>query len=129
MTSRERSGSEGFAAVDALVALLVLSVVLMMSFQALHQAGRVALAAAETRRAETRLSALLQTSPRDFDVHEGAGDGFTWRVETDATGAERPIEVCRRAASLHSEASGRTYKAATLETCPSPVDAPTTDTP
>lgn len=111
----------GYAAVDALVALMIISVTLIMSFQALQQADRTAKAALEARRAQTLLAYLLETTPRAFAEREGEGEGFTWRVETDATGAERPIEVCHLRAVLHSQASGRTYAAATLQTCPEPA--------
>jgi hypothetical protein len=108
----------GYAAVDALVALLILSTTLIMSFQALQQAGRTAQAAGEARRAQSLITFLLETSPRVLETRQGQQDGFSWRFETDATGAERPIEVCRRSVTLQSQASGRTYAAATLETCP-----------
>lgn len=115
---RTWAGDGGYAAVDALVALLILSSTLIMSFQALQQAGRTANAAGEARRAQTLLVYLLETSPRVLEPREGEVEGFSWRVEMDATGAERPIEVCRRSATLHARTSGRTYAAATLETCP-----------
>ncbi|WP_340643888.1 hypothetical protein [Phenylobacterium sp.] len=110
--------ASGYAAVDALVALMIISMTLIMSFKAMAQAGQTTAAATEVRRAEALLSYLLESTPRGYEVAAGRTDGFAWRVELDATGAERPVEVCRRAASLTSVDSGRTYKAATLETCP-----------
>ena len=116
-----RSGERGYAAVDALMALLILSMALIMSFQALQQAGKVSVAAWEVRRADTLLSYLIQTTPPSFEVKTGQDQGFDWRVETDATGAARPIEICRRSVTLHGLASGRTFAAATLQVCPVPI--------
>lgn len=108
----------GFAAVDALVALSIIAVAMVLSFEALTQASRAASAALEVRRAETLLRNVLEAAPRTYDTSGGASGGFTWRVDTQATGAERPIAICRRAAALRHVASGRGYEASTLETCP-----------
>ena len=116
--ARTGEAADGYAAVDALVALMIITMTLIMSFKAMAQAGQTTAAASEVRRAEALLSYLLETTPRSYEVATGRTDGFSWRVELDATGAERPVEVCRRAASLTAIASGRSYKAATLETCP-----------
>ncbi len=97
---------------------MIISLALAMSYQILQQARQAATVAWEARRADTLLRFLLETSPRSLDVRTGATDGFSWRVQTDSTGAETPIQICRRSAMLHAAGSGRTYQAATLETCP-----------
>jgi hypothetical protein len=111
-------GDAGYAAVDALVALTIISGALVGSYQVLQQARAISDTASEARRAEARLRSLLEATPRDMTVRSGDDEGFRWRMVTEVTGADRPIAVCRRAATLVSDTSGRAYSAATLETCP-----------
>jgi len=113
-----QTAEAGYAAVDALVALLILSVTLIMSFQALQQAKRLSQATLEVRQAQTLATWLMETGPRSYEVATGSSGAFTWRLSTDATGAARPIEVCHREVTLTSSVSGRIFKAATLEVCP-----------
>lgn len=121
---RPRSGrwpdgdEAGYALADALVAVLILSMTLVLSLRALGQAREAADVAWEVRRAQALLAHLMEAAPHRYAPSAGESDGFTWTVETAITGAERPIEVCRRAVSVHSARSGRDYAAATLETCP-----------
>jgi len=110
--------SDGYALTDALVAMLILSTTLVLGLTALGQARQVADAAWEARRAEALVSYLLETAPHTYASTAGNNGAFAWTVETTGTGAERPIEVCRRAVALRAVRSGRTYGAATLETCP-----------
>jgi len=105
-----------------MTAMLVLALTTTLSLQALRVARDAADRTRELRGAEALLGALLADGPRRFGVVEGRDAGFGWRLETQATGAERPIELCRRAAELRSERSGRVYAAVTLETCP-PAEA------
>ena len=104
--------------IDALVAMLMLALSLGLAQQALGRARDVADVALETRRAQTLLTGLIERGTPSFAVQDGESDGFRWRVETTTTGAERPIEVCRRAVSLENLRTGRAYRAATLEACP-----------
>lgn len=113
-----RGGSEGYALTDALVAMLVLSLTLVMSLRAIGQARDAAEVAWEVRRADALIAHLLQAAPHSFEASAGSSDGFAWTVATTMTGAERPVEVCRRAVSVQYRPSGRLYGAATLETCP-----------
>jgi len=108
----------GFALTDALVAMLILSMTLVLSLSALGQARDVAEVAWETRRAQSLLSHLIESAPHRFEASAGSSDGFTWAVETTTTGADRPVAVCRRAVTLENRLSGRSYQAATLEACP-----------
>lgn len=113
-----RRMSAGHAVVDSLVALMILSLASILSFRAVLQADRVATFARETRVAQTLLDDLMRTAPRSFVDAGGEARGFNWTVETRRTGAERPIEVCRRRVVVVNGESGRRYWAATLETCP-----------
>lgn len=112
------AGDPGYALTDALVAMLILSLALVLSLRALGQAREVAEVAWEVRRADSLIAHLIEAAPHSYETSTGANDGFRWTVETAITGAERPIEVCRRAVGLTNLRSGRAYAAATLETCP-----------
>jgi hypothetical protein len=114
---RQADDEGGYALADALVAMLILTVVLIMSLRGLGQARDAGDLAWEARRANSLLAHLIEDAPHRYEVSTGTTDGFSWQVETTGTGAERPIEVCRRAVTLASR-TGRTYRAATLEACP-----------
>lgn len=114
----KRSAEAGYALTDALVAMLILSLTLVMSMRALDRARAAAGAAWEARRADSLIGHLIEAAPHRYASSGGVSDGFAWRVETTITGAERPVAICRRAVSLQSQASGRHFEAATLETCP-----------
>ncbi|TAJ28467.1 hypothetical protein [Bosea sp. (in: a-proteobacteria)] len=100
---------------------MILALGLILSLQAVTQARHAAAMAWEVRRAHTLLTHLMESAPRSFDEQQGDSDGFSWRVEVQLTGAERPVEVCRRSTTLTNIRSGRNYSAATLEACP-PAD-------
>jgi Tfp pilus assembly protein PilV len=112
------ANSDGYALTDALIAMLILSTSLVLGLSALSQARRVADVARETRRAKVLVAYLLEAAPHTYGSSAGTRGGFAWTVETTATGAERPIEICHRAVALRASGSGRTYGAATLEPCP-----------
>jgi hypothetical protein len=111
-------GDAGYALIDALTALLILSMALVFSLRAASQARFAADQAREVRAAQVLLAQLLETGPRSFEDAAGDADVFSWRVETRSTGADQPIAVCHRAVVLTSHRTKRTYQAATLETCP-----------
>lgn len=113
--------ADGFAAVDALAALSIISVSTIAGLAVVQQAEKVAGRAAEVRRAHTLMDFLLAAAPRSFESASGAEDEFSWRVETAPVGADRPVAICRRAIVVQSLASGRVYDTATLETCPEPT--------
>lgn len=116
---RDRGGERGYAVVDAMVALMILSVAAILSFRAVETARQAAASAWEVRRAQALLSHLMDTGPRTYTPSAGERDGFRWRLETSITAADRPVEICRRTVSLSHLRTRRTYDAATLETCPS----------
>lgn len=113
--------SEGHAAVDAMVAMLILAMTIVLSMRAVEQSHRAAAMAQEVAAATTLLAELMQEGPRTFQPATGSRDGFTWVVQTGLTGGDRPVEVCHRAVTLHSQRTSKTYAASSLETCP-PAD-------
>lgn len=104
-----------------MVALLIFAMTMILSLRAMEQARRSADIALEVRTADGLLKDLMQESPDDLAPSQGSADGFDWTLVTEITGAERPIAVCRRAARLINQASGRKYQASSFITCPPEV--------
>jgi hypothetical protein len=104
--------------VDALVALTILAMTLGLSLVAADRAIRAARLANEIRQADALLRDILISGPRSLRPLSGATADYAWTVETQVTGADRPIEVCRRYVQLTSLRSTRHYWASTSETCP-----------
>jgi hypothetical protein len=121
-----QAAEAGFAAIDALTALAILSVTLGLAVQAVDTARRTALAALEARRAEAALDGLLGPQARALGVTTGAWPGFDWSLQVEpldpATDAS-PSRLCRRALALTARPSGRVYRASTVGPCPRPEAA------
>lgn len=109
---------DGYALIDALTALMIFSMALVFSLQAVARARLSADQATEVAQAHQLLAWLIETGPRSFTDSSGVAQGFTWRIETRSTGAERPIAVCHRQAFVTNLLSHRAYQAETQETCP-----------
>lgn len=118
-----RDLTDGHVVVDSMVALMILALAIILGLQAVQQAGRVARLAQEVRRANALLNDLMLDGPRSLQAVAGTTDDFSWSIETQITGAERPIEVCRRLATLVNRTSSRRYSASSLETCPTGAGA------
>lgn len=115
---RAVAGSDGFAAVDALVALTILAATIALSLEAATNAAHAAAAADEVRRADTLLQYLLQSRQTG---EAGHSDRFTWSVDVTplaAPQAGHALELCRHAAEAREPRSGRRYTLATLAICP-----------
>ena len=118
---RDRAAeADGFAAVDALVALTIISTTLILSLGAAETARRASVSAAETRRANELLQYLIDAAPSRIGAASGRASGFDWRVEVRAAaGAHAPtLQVCDRSAQLISRQSGRRYALASARLCP-----------
>ena len=114
-----QSAQDGFAAVDAMVALTILASTVVLCLAAVQGAGRINAAAAETHRAEGELRYLLDVSPRAVGAVSGQDGGFSWRVRTEPERESRQgtAQICARTATARSQTSGRTYTLATAEVC------------
>jgi hypothetical protein len=119
------SSSDGFAAVDAMIALTIISTVVVLSLAALQTAHRASLTVAESRRARVELQYLLDNAPRALGVQNGTAGGFNWQVSTAAAGeaSHSGARICDRAVQLTNLSSGRRYGLATAEICPPPPPA------
>lgn len=116
--TRDSSAADGFAAVDALVALTILATTIALSLEAATTAAQAAAAANEVRQANTLLQYLLQSRASD---DAGRSEQFAWRVEvkaSDAAQAGSPFQLCRHAAVARGRRSGRSYALVTLTACP-----------
>jgi hypothetical protein len=111
----------GFAAVDALVALMILAATITLSLRAVETARRAALGADEMRQATQMLRGLLDTPVAPPGALAGQTPVFLWRVETRA-GAAIPgaagATICARAASVTSRRDGRRFALDGAEICP-----------
>lgn len=115
---------EGFAAVDALVAVTILSSSLALSLMAAQVGGRASRSAAETRDAEMLLRRNLEATAGQAGVWTGRDQGLDWRVEAHvsdaasatAAGPARLAAPCVRSGSAKA-AGGRTYRLATVDIC------------
>jgi hypothetical protein len=116
-TSRDRRDA-GYVAVDAMVALLIVALTVILSLTVAERAGRAAQLAQDTRQADSLLRDLLVSGPRSLQMVSGVTGGYQWSIETQITGADRPIEVCRRFVQIASPAPVRRYWASTMEPCP-----------
>ncbi|WP_165189883.1 hypothetical protein [Caulobacter soli] len=111
-------GQEGFAAVDALVAVTILSSSLALSLMAVQVGARASRSAGETRDAELLLRERLESTTGEAGVWSGHDQGLDWRVEAHVAGDTSPHRAtpCVRTASAKA-ASGRIYRIATVDTC------------
>jgi hypothetical protein len=113
------TGQGGFAAVDALVAVTILSSTLALSLTAAEIGTRASRTAGETRDAELMLRGRLEDTAGQIGVWSGHAQGLDWRVEAhlpDNAVAQRG-GPCVRTALAKSMRSGRTYRVATADTC------------
>jgi hypothetical protein len=112
------AASEGYAAVDALVALTILAATVVFSLAALHSGRRVADSALEARAATELLRQLLDQPP--FSGQKSGQDRlFTWQVITQppvlAVGA---AALCRRDAKVAARRTSRRYALSSASICP-----------
>ena len=117
---RTADDADGFAAVDALVALTILSTTLILSLGAAETARRASVSAAETRQASELLHYLIDATPGRIGAASGRASGFDWRVDVRVSAAAHGpvLQLCDRSARLTSRQSGRRYALASARICP-----------
>lgn len=120
---RRRLGARpGYAAVDALVALMILASTLVCSVSATHGSRLAADAALDLRRANELAGYLLDTAPTTPGQTVGEADGFTWtRVVSEPVNAFGPGAICERRVVLTGVRDHRQYDARSNAVCPAPV--------
>ncbi len=114
-----RDPEAGYAAIDALVALMILASVLVCSVSATHGSRTAADAALELRKANELVGYLLETSPTTPGETTGEADGFTWtRVVADPVDTFGPSAICERQVVLTGVRDKRRFEARTNAVCP-----------
>ena len=114
------TGREGFAAVDALVALTLLALTISLALQGMTSARRLASRAVELRQAGALLQYLVDAGARDPGEQSGVLDPFQWRLEVKARPAdpETPaLRMCTRTAIVTHTPSRRQYRLVGLDFC------------
>ncbi len=113
--------SPGFAAIDALVALVILSTTIAFTLSALDTARRDATMTAETPTAAILLRDRMEQPSFETGLTLGRTEGFDWRAEVRPVGrASDVLKSCARSVELRSLATGRRYAASTAVPCPRP---------
>jgi hypothetical protein len=118
--ARSWNGGEGFAAVDALVALTVLALTISLSLQSLETARRLAARTVEIRQASALLQYLVDAGAREPGDRTGVQDRLRWRlvVAVEPDNSQAPaLKLCRRTATVTDAGSRRTYRLESLEFC------------
>lgn len=117
-------GAEGYAAVDALVALMILASTLVCAVSATHGSRLAADAALQLRRANELSAYLLETSPSEPGATSGEVDGFAWRREvTEPIETFGPGAICERRVVLTSLRDQRRFSARTNAVCPATLQS------
>jgi hypothetical protein len=111
---------EGFAAVDAMIALAILAGAVVLSLAAMRTTARLNAAAAETHRAAAELRYLMDHAPHGVGAVAGQDAAFGWHVRTEPEPETRTgqAQLCARTATARSLVSGRAFALATAEVCP-----------
>lgn len=111
-TGLNQSGAseDGYAAVDALVALTILASTLLLAIGASSVAEHASATAAEEQRAGDLMQFLVETPGASAEVHTGRTNDFEWVVEvTRETAPVAGLAICAHRVALTNRASGRRY--------------------
>ena len=109
---------EGTIMVDALVAVVIISLMIAMCTTAIQIAAHAGRHARETRQAGATLAAVIDTTPRIAGTYSGTRDGFRYKVEVE----EQKTSISRYCL-LHAQVSAtRSYRLDAARWC-QPVGA------
>jgi hypothetical protein len=109
-------------AVDALVALTILSSTIVFALAATEQGQHAARSALEMRRAGDLLTYVAETSRTASGVVSGQTDAFLWRVNIDDPLPSSASEsMCAHRVTVTSRLTDRSYSLRTDEICPTQV--------
>jgi hypothetical protein len=111
-------GSRGYAALEALMAMLLLSLSLSFGLAAYGQARRAADAALEIDRARGLIDDLLAGDADRLGAESGVSGRFSWTRDLQKTASGGLVEICRRSVSVVNARTGRRYAMARLQACP-----------
>lgn len=109
---------EGYLLVDAVVALMILSTVLVLSFASLQVAQNLAGRSEEMRRADLILNTVMLDGENALEPSHGETDGFAWFLTVAPTAVVHPVSLCDRRVVVQNLQTARSFEAATLAPCP-----------
>ncbi len=96
---------EGTIMIDALVAVVIISLMIAMCSTTIHIAVHAWRNSRQTRQAQATLAALIDSTPRTAGQYTGVRDGFRYKVEV---GEQKTL--FSRYCTLHAEVMvGRTF--------------------
>lgn len=123
-SSGHREEEDGYAAVDALVALMILASTLVCAISATHSSRAAADMALEIRRANELAGYLLEVSPTTPGETVGQAEGFDWRrivgEPVDTFGASA---ICERRVVLTGVRDKRRFETRTNAVCPAALES------
>ncbi len=99
------AGDEGTIMVDALVAVVIISLMIAMCMSAIHIAGHAWRHSKQTRQAEATLAYLIESTPRRPGQYVGTRDGFAYKVSVE----EQKTPISRYCVVQAVVTSGRSY--------------------
>ncbi|MBS0297122.1 MAG: hypothetical protein JSR45_12490 [Proteobacteria bacterium] len=112
----------GFVAVDALVALAILSATVALSIRTADTARRTASLAVETREAQAVLEQVLESPVRSPGSISGRSGAFDWKLVISplplATGSSQADRLCQRTVEVRRGDDARMFRASTVRACP-----------
>lgn len=118
-----QAGDAGYAAIDALVALMILASVLVCAVSAIHTSRTAAEMAFQTRQANELSGYLLETSPTTPGQTSGEAAGFSWtRVVAEPVNTFGPSAICERHVVLKELRDKRVFEAWSNAVCPAAVN-------
>lgn len=123
---RWKGDESGFAAVDALVALVILATTITLAIGAVTTGRRASSLAGETRAADGLMTALLNDAVRQPGSYRGQTRRFDWRLRVAVLPAEPPLRLCRSTVEVRGRTTRRRFVLAGDDFCPPPpkVEAP-----
>ena len=121
--SSSRSGCctdvEGFASIDALVALTLLALTLSLSLAAVATARNGADRAAERQRAIGLMKAVAETAQAEAGARQGQAGDLAWSLKIEAMAPPEHVRLnlCRISVQAASLRGGRRYQLSTIRPC------------
>ena len=114
-----KSGDEGgFVLVDALTALVVLSLVLTVCIVTVRISLTASRTTSDAREAHVLLSSLLETTPRQTGVYQGVSGVFSYRTRV-ADEVVNNVHLCRIDATVQAKRRTRVYRLSGTRWCES----------
>jgi hypothetical protein len=109
----------GYAAIDALVGLMMLAAVLVCAVSATHQSREAAGLALEFRHANELAGYLLETAPAAPGVTHGQAVDFAWtRTVSEPSDTFGAGAICERRVTIVGLRDNRRFEARTNSVCP-----------